>query len=686
MSRSGRSEKRLAGEVSPANLNLFLHTAEQGLLDLAACGASDVVFVHVPADGAPPPFDALERVASSRGFVVCRVEIGPAQSFEALDDVVRAFIRALSAPGHPAATSRARRGGGLVTLLDAFLAKHGARALDTFDACVAEVGFAGDLHDLARAYIAADRRPRHEVVRLEAWLSGTELSRSPIDDGVAALSNRTAKRALIGLSRLVRALGHAGLVLIATGAETLSHLTVTRREIAYTVLRELIDNGDGAPGLVATRLYVAGGPRLFEGAHSLKNDPALASRVLHEGVPRSAPIPHAPLYLWTAAKEDPDPTLLARSRAPAPPTGREAAALRTLVRSCQGLPSFDLLESLTVGYESIDLRIDELFSHAARDGSVFAVVSGPWGSGKTHLVLHLAARALAENRPVLRLPIERLDTDLGNPQRHLRRLLEMAVLPNAKGMGPLDRLAVWTRSVAATKRLVALLEEIAASDRESAAGARRALRAYHHGDLRALESTLGAADLVHKPASAGYRHDAYGRLLLWLELFERLEESSGPLVVIDEAENLYRGGTRRSERRTALRTLAFYCGGTLPRACVVLAVTPDTLSALREESAELLDEVEAQKTVLAWEDATMLRRRLLRSRPFESVRLDRDQLTELASRVRRAHARVRGKVADDGFDDFLARLVASRPTPRRVIKDVVERLESLHWIGFARSE
>jgi formate dehydrogenase len=36
------------------------------------------------------------------------------------------------------------------------------------------------------------------------------------------------------------------------------------------------------------------------------------------------------------------------------------------------------------------------------------------------------------------------------------------------------------------------------------------------------------------------------------------------VLLIDEAENLYRGGTSRLERRTALRSLSFYCGGMLP--------------------------------------------------------------------------------------------------------------------------
>ena len=91
-------------------------------------------------------------------------------------------------------------------------------------------------------------------------------------------------------------------------------------------------------------------------------------------------------------------------------------------------------------------------------------------------------------------------------------------------------------------------------------------------------------DLVDKPASASYRKDAYARLQLWLDLLARLEGCEGPVLIVDEAENLYRMGVSRSERRTALRSLAHYCGGALPRATVILAVTPDTLTALRDEA------------------------------------------------------------------------------------------------------
>ena len=45
-----------------------------------------------------------------------------------------------------------------------------------------------------------------------------------------------------------------------------------------------------------------------------------------------------------------------------------------------------------------------------------------------------------------------------------------------------------------------------------------------------------------------------------------------PVLILDEAENLYRVGVSRPERRTALRSLAHYCGGALLRAVLKRAM------------------------------------------------------------------------------------------------------------------
>src|SRR5258708_7031401 len=242
---------------------------------------------------------------------------------------------------------------------------------------------------------------------------------------------------------------------------------------------------------------------------------------------------------------------------------RHASQLAALVRIMQGLPPLEAIPGLTVGMEEVDGRIAQLFETASNDGSVFAVLLGEYGAGKTHHLLHLEARALAEGRPVLRLAVERLDEDLGNPQRHLRRLIESATFPGKRPVGFLERLDGWLAKPAARKRLRQALDAVFEARDETARPAARAIAGAPDDEVDddAVREIFGALDLVDKPSSPSYRKDAYARLHLWLDVLERLEGCAGPVLILDEAENLYRVGVSRAERRTALRSLAHYCGG-----------------------------------------------------------------------------------------------------------------------------
>jgi hypothetical protein len=654
-------------------MGALLSAAEQGLVDLAQSSASEVSFVRHEDDRTLGNYiDELERRAQGRGFVTVRLSLRHDRAFDSFDVVVRTVLTEATVPGARKSTKK-----GLLALLDSFVQKQGAAALATFDANLGRIGISGDLVALARAYLESVKQPRREAARIEAWLSGVELARFEAGSvAVSALAARTAKRALGEFTRLMRALGFAGTVLLFTEGEILLNLPPSRRDDAYTVLRELVDNTDSGRGLLATRLVITGKTGLFVGPKSLASLQPLQSRVAASDA--ALPTPHRPMVdlvfsLFTDAEFG--------ERPPVPPPVAKAAEMRALIRGAQGLPPTEAILSMSVGHEEIDGTIDGLFEHSAMEGSVFALLCGAYGSGKTHLLLHLAARARADRRPVLRLSLERLDADLGNPQRHLRRMLDQAELPLPGTPSILDLLGVWTR---VPKKLEALLKELTAiqsEGTEASAAAARVLRAAAGGASKAagVESILGAVDLETKPNGSNYRQDAYGRLLLWLTLLERLEGCAGPVLVIDEAENLYKGGSSRSERRTALRSLAFYCGGALPRACVVLAITPDVLPELRAEAKDLLDEVSEQRTLLTWEDAAMFRRRLVRAKPQMVPALLDEHREQLALRVRKTHAAVRGHTKDAGWPEHLATLNAPGTTPREIVRRTIERLESLWW-------
>ncbi len=656
----------------------LLAVEAQALDDLARTGASEVVFVRQPrATGAWELLDPLEERARAEGFVTARVTVLADQAFDSFDGLVRALARNLSAPDAPAK----RRG--IVALLDRFIAKHDAphAALAAFDKAVASLHAHGDLIVLARAYLDAKRKPSQEARRIEAWLEGTELSRADTEpSALSALSPRTAKRALGELTRLVRALGWRGTVAVFAGAEALTRLPPGRREDAYTVLRELIDNADGGRGFVSMQSVVSGAPTLFDGARGIRSLAPLAMRIEAAGdAPSGLPPPHRPVIdaLPPPGWSSPGPPPSVSS----PSSYESLPALRTLIRAARGLPSAEPVVTLSVGHEKVDATITSLFEYAAMESSVFALLTGAYGTGKSHLLMHLTARALAEKRPVLRLSLERLDMDLGNPQRHLRRLLEHGVLPLPGRPSPLDRLVAWTRSSQQLQRLLSALRAVEGEGGDAATPAHKALA--HASKAKqpgaALESWLGAMELTSRPSNGNYRLDAYQRLHLWIALLTRLEGCGGPVVLVDEAENLYRGGTSRIERRTALRSLSFYCGGTLPGACVVMAITPDALDALRSEAKELLDDVAEQRTVLAWEDAAMLRRRLTALQPIEVPALTSESRIVLAFRVQATHAAVRGRVADPSWVKWVEALVSEDIPPRVLVRRVTDRLERLWW-------
>ncbi|HTJ82857.1 MAG TPA: BREX system ATP-binding domain-containing protein, partial [Polyangiaceae bacterium] len=447
----------------------LLGVAEQGLLDLAASGASDVVFVRERRSPPGPFLDALEELALGLDFVVASIAVGAEHGFDALDDVVRGFAKSLRA-----GDSDER---GLVSLLDAFATREKRRAVERFDEQAEEVGATGDLARLCRAYLVAKGEPRAELRSLRAYLEGRDPSKAALEETSSRLVARTAKRTLADLSRVVRALGHAGLLLVARRAGSLAELSPARRENAYTVLRELCDNADGPRGSLSMRLVVSGSDELFEGPRSMLESAPLTTRVLFDDADDEAlaPLPHATvLQLPDRTVDAPDSWPVREAEAP---SDKRARAVSALVRASMGLPPLHHLDDLTVGYEAIDETVDRLFEHASNEGSVFSLLSGAYGSGKTHLLMHVTARALAERRPVFRLSVESLDADLGNPQRHLRRLIEGALLPGAGAPSPLDRLAAWTRTEASKKKLARELESVVSSESEAATAGRRALRA-----------------------------------------------------------------------------------------------------------------------------------------------------------------------------------------------------------------
>jgi len=643
---------------------------DQTLSDLQICGAASVSLVHCPSPGRERSLiRQLAERARKRRFVTAEVSLDE-HSPDSPEDLVREILDRLVPP-------KDRRPRGLLWMLDTYAERHGRRTGERFTEAIAEEGAEGDLTALSQAYLGAeDPGATREYRAFEAWIDGVEpAKRNRNPDVRRPLSDRSAQRTLGEISRIVRALGYRGLVILLSRGDAIAHRTDRQREKAYTVLRELVDNFDGANGAVATRVIITGTDDFFEGEKSIRS---LAPLLMRLAVPSGAE-PPPPHRSWTSLIREPYEY---RHRRIAPPPENRGAAMRSIIRTAQGLPPMEAVAAMSVGHDKIERTIDRLFRHSDNAGSVFTALVGEYGSGKTHLLMHLAERALADDRPVFWLNLERMNLDLGNPARHLHRLLEHSVLPVRRRPSALERASVWTRSKGKLRALLNALEEIAEGDTEEAAGAKKALRIAGESDDpgHALEVFLAGLDIEDK-SGGSYRRDAYRRILLWVDLLERLEGTRGAVVLIDEAENLYTSGVPWSARRTALRSLAFYCGGAIPGAAVVMAMTPPAFASLRKEASRLLGEADHMASTLDLEDVAQFRRRLKQLDPEDVPVLTRAQREELADKVRRTHRSVRGPIDVPDWPDHRARLSREHRSPRTLIRTLVDELESIWWSG-----
>ena len=606
------------------------------------------------------------RTARDAGFAVAALRLDDRVTFDSLAAFVAEIARRTIFPDSPTPGLA-----GAITRACQRQGKSGSdRAPDALRDRLVTHGADGELLEVVLA--AADDTRRKPHARLDAWLDGTKLPEGDLA-AVAPLEDRTAVRALRSYSRVVVGLGARGLFLLLREGDSLRKLPDGRRRDALTVLRELCDNADGGRGLSTVKIVLTTTNRALAGTKGFLSLAPLAMRIgeVEEG-PAS---PHEP---FQRLAREPLRSIGARFQ-----SERSILALRTVLRSLQGLPPVEALRRTSVALAPLDRTVDRLFELTRHDGSAFALLSGAYGTGKTHLLLHIAARAHAEGRPVFRLSLERLDADLGNPQRHFARLIEGATLGRGDQGAPLS-LPAWLDAEWADDRglssVIGDVVALAEDGGEVGEAARRLLEVIRRAGpveaaRRHARGWLHGRDLLTKPGQPTYRRDAYRRFLLWLALLERRTHVTGPVLLLDEAENLFSGGASRAERRTALRTLAFYCGGHVPRAAVFLAVTPEALQSLRAEAPELVAIVGAQKTTLPAEDVAMLRSRLRLATPVEAPVLGASERRELCGRLRDLHEDARGAVRDPGFDAYADGLSRSAVTVRALVRKITTRLE-----------
>ncbi|HTB72557.1 MAG TPA: BREX system ATP-binding domain-containing protein, partial [Polyangiaceae bacterium] len=295
----------------------------QTLRDVAVARMGTVAVIA--GDGeATSLIDALVDSALADGFVVAMASLAE----HGLQDL-HAVVGALAASMRTPRVDVGRRHG-VIAALDAFASAHGRSAEALFEESGDEEAVGRELCLLAREYIAS-ASGTGPARKLQAWLGGRNIARET--DELRPLSARTAKRALADLTRLVRALGHRGTRIVLRDAEALIDLSPGRRDVAYTVLREIIDNADGGHGVVACETLLVGTGDLDRRVHSLFDHPALATRIVAD-LPPGPPIPH---QTWIALSPDDPAAQLPPVPKPYETSERHASQLAALVRIAQGL-------------------------------------------------------------------------------------------------------------------------------------------------------------------------------------------------------------------------------------------------------------------------------------------------------------------------------------------------------------
>ena len=643
---------------------------DQALHDLDECRGVSINLIHVPKKTSERSLvRQLAQRARDRKFVTAEVSLRET-SPDTPDAMVRTILESLIPPHD----SRPR---GLLYLLDLFQQRHGRNSAERFAEQAAVEAADGDLTALSLAFLASEEDADKEIRAFRAWLMGNEPARRYRNPHVRrALSDRTAQRALAELTRVVRAMGYRGTALFLSEGEGVTMRTTRQREKAYTVLRELVDNFDSGRGVCSARITITGTDAFFIGDKAIGSLAPLRMRL---EIPSDAE-PPPPHRSWTTLVREPYEYIHRRI---APPLGK-GNALRTLIRISEGLPPTHAVTSLSVGFDKIEETIDRLFATNEKADDAFSVLVGEYGSGKTHLMLHLQERALEANRPVFWLNLERMNLDLGNPSRHLARLLEHSSLPIRRRPSVSERVPQWTRSKQKLSQLRVAIEEVQKKEgSEAAIAAEKILAIWDHAKNpeQAVENYLLALDLEIKGAGAGNRRDAYRRFLLMIDLLEKLEETKGAVLLIDEAENLYTSGSTWAQRRAAMRALAFYTSGSFPASVVVMAMTPNAFQELRKEAKKLLFEADEMPSTLEMEEVARFRQNIFRYDPDDVPLLTAQQRIELCERVRHLHRSVRGPIEIAAWEDKAQKLAKLHKSPRTLIRTTIDELESTWWAG-----
>ncbi len=289
------------GTVPAAGLDLFAVGTDRfaGTIgeDLAVCAAGGAVFKAVRGEyGSGKTFHArwVAERAKQAGLATSEIQISETETpLHRLETVYRRLCETLTTATEPPSAFRSVLDSWFFTLESTALQRSSdgsgdpAAVADAVDELIGSR--LADLASVAPGF-AAGLRGYHRAVgdgdvatadALASWLSGQPhvAATARRSAGVRGdLDHFLALGFLQGLLRVLREIGHPGLLVVLDEVETLQRVRSDARTKALNALRQLIDDVDAGrfPGLY---LMVTGTPAFFDGRQGVQLLPPLAARL-----------------------------------------------------------------------------------------------------------------------------------------------------------------------------------------------------------------------------------------------------------------------------------------------------------------------------------------------------------------------------------------------------------------------
>jgi hypothetical protein len=355
----------------------------------------------------------------------------------------------------------------------------------------------------------------------------------------------------------------------------------------------------------------------------------------------------------------------------------DVAALKAILRLKAGLSPLNRLADTTVDYAKHIGYLESLHDTCLSTGNALGVVTGPYGTGKTHFLLLSKIYAIDHGYAVAHLSLDMGLSALGHPQRHMRALLASIRVPPRNEL-LLEHLRYLLDDASGFRLFCHHLQEIVNENSDISEIAEKAFQySQLHSSLRqsTLYWYLSGASLIGKAAAATVRLQAYKLLNFWVIFCKRYLNCKGLMIVLDEVEKLF--DQFPVSRRAAYRSIACYASILNP-GILLCALTPHAWELLLSEIAQESEIILNYSTRLQLEDIRHFSKIVQKVCPHEVSHLSRRGYSELVVRLKRLHSEARGYSADGGTADIIPPAISSEMTPRIFARSIISALEA-NW-------